>query len=203
MFDQVRSGPDGVTRIRMRPTKDEKRLIEELIPIARYVQARYSAVRRIKVRWQSGSQSYDAVLLSSGPLVTHTSLPRKAFLEVTTAVHQNEYLVRELINHGGASFGVKGTSRDKKTRQVSSEPYVREGDEMVSDLANQIIERLTAKATKKYAPGTILIIECVPNGLVLEDDWMGAIRRVKSAQIRHAFGEVFVFCTHIDHSATL
>jgi hypothetical protein len=62
-FDQVIDGPDDITNIRMRPTKEYKRLVQELIPIARYVQARYAVDRRIKVRWQSGSQSFDAVLV--------------------------------------------------------------------------------------------------------------------------------------------
>lgn len=53
LFNQTRAGPDGITRLRLRRTKQEKRLIEELIPIARYVQARYREGRRVKVRWLS------------------------------------------------------------------------------------------------------------------------------------------------------
>ena len=71
LLDQVRGEPDGIAKLRLRPTRKEKRLIEELIPIARYVQARYREGRRIKVRWLSGSQRYDAILLSSGALVEH------------------------------------------------------------------------------------------------------------------------------------
>ncbi|HEY5073299.1 MAG TPA: hypothetical protein VII34_01300 [Pyrinomonadaceae bacterium] len=66
LFDRARKQPDGIARLRLRPSNIEKRLIEELIPIARYLQARYREGRRIKVRWLSGSQSYDAVLWSSG-----------------------------------------------------------------------------------------------------------------------------------------
>jgi hypothetical protein len=79
MFNQVRSGPDGISRLRMRPTKEEKRLTEELIPIARYVQTRYTVGRQIKVRWRSGSQPYDAVLLSSGSYVENGLAPQRAF----------------------------------------------------------------------------------------------------------------------------
>jgi hypothetical protein len=63
LFDQVRGGPDGIAKLRLRPTKNEKRLIEELIPIARYMQARYREGHRIKVHWFSGSQPYDAISL--------------------------------------------------------------------------------------------------------------------------------------------
>lgn len=65
-FDQVQRGPDGIAKLRLRKTKNEKRLIEELIPIARYVQARYREGRRIKVRWFGGSQPYDAIFWWSG-----------------------------------------------------------------------------------------------------------------------------------------
>lgn len=73
----------------------------------------------------------------------------------------------------------------------------------MTDLADQIIDALQNKATKNYAPDTVLIIECVPDGIVLEDEWTAAIKRVKNAQVQHVFGEVFVFCGYLNHSATL
>src|ERR1700683_5448385 len=85
LFEQTRAGANGIANLRLRPTKVEKRLIEELIPLARYVQARYREGRRIKVRWLSGSQRYDAILLCSGALVEHGEVPKKLFLEVTTS----------------------------------------------------------------------------------------------------------------------
>jgi hypothetical protein len=45
LFDQVSAEPDGIAKLRLRPTKAEKRLIEELLPIAGYVQARYRALK--------------------------------------------------------------------------------------------------------------------------------------------------------------
>jgi hypothetical protein len=152
LFDQTRAGPDGVARLRLRPTKLEKRLIEELIPIARYVQARYREGRRIKVRWHSGSQPYDAVLLSSGAFVDKGFVRRRIFIEVTTAVHQSEYLARQLLHARGHSFGVKGISRDKKTRAILSTPYVNTNDDKAKDLAEQIIDRLKSKSEKGYPP---------------------------------------------------
>lgn len=134
-FDQARSEKDGIAKLRLRPTKNEKRLIEELIPIARYVQARYREGRRIKVRWFSGSQPYDAILSSSGGLVEHGMAPRKLLVQVTTSVHQNEYLARRLLHERGGSFGVKGISRDKKTGDIVSKPHVHTNDELATDLA--------------------------------------------------------------------
>jgi hypothetical protein len=169
-FDQVKNGPDGIEKLRLLKTKNEKRLVEELIPIAHYVQAHYQEGHRIKVRWFSGSQRYDGVLLSSGILVEKALLPKRSLLEVTTAVHQNEHLVRQLINEGGASFGVKSISRDKKTKKIVSAPHVHRGNELANDLAAQILERLRDKGGKNYSPETILVVNCVTNSLIHDSE---------------------------------
>jgi hypothetical protein len=204
LFEQTRAAPDGIAKLRLRPTKVEKRLVEELIPIARYVQARYREGRRIKVRWFAGSQPYDAILLSSGVIVDRGYADRKLFVEVTTSVHENEYLARQLMQEQRPVFGVKGISREKKTRAIVSTPYVVTNNEREMDLAAQIIGRLKDKSLKGYAPDTVLIIYCVPNGLTLEPEWQAAIERVRQAQEHHAFREVFLIETSISSfSATL
>lgn len=192
LFDQVRNGPDGVAKLRLRPTATEKKLVEELIPIARYIQARYREGRRIKVRWINGSQPYDAILWSSGWLVKHRMAPRKLFVEVTTSVHQNDHLVRTLLHEGGVSFGVKGISRDKQSHKIESKPYVHTNDELQRDLACQIVQRLQSKGSKRYSPGTALIMNCIANGLILASEWNDAIERVRKAQSDLGFREVFL-----------
>jgi len=203
LFDQVRRSPDGIAKLRLRPTKTEKRLLEELIPIARYVQLRYSAGRRIKVRWLGGSQPYDAILWSSGSLVEHREAPRKVFIEVTTSVHENEHLARRLLHERGGSFGVKGISRDKKTGEIVSNPCVHTNDELATELAGQIVNCLKNKSRKNYSPGTVLLVNCVANSLIFDSEWSDAIERVTKAQAHLAFREVFVLETVMSHSATL
>jgi hypothetical protein len=203
MFDQVRDEPDGTAKLRLRTTKSEKRLLEELIPIARYVQTRYREGRRIKVRWFAGSQPYDAVLWSSGDLVRHGVAPRNLLVEVTTSVHKSGYLERQLLHQRGGSFGVKGITRDKKTGEIVSKPYVHTNDEIVTDLADQIIERLRAKSGKQYPPRTVLIVNCVPDVLIREPEWSDAIGRVEKARAHMAFREVFLLDLVMSHSATL
>ncbi|MGA9058614.1 MAG: hypothetical protein WB763_19105 [Terriglobia bacterium] len=203
LFDQVSGAPNGIARLRLRSTKIEKRLIEELIPIARYVQARYREGRRIKVRWFSGSQPYDAILWSSGSLVKHHVAPRKLFVEVTTSVHQNDYLARRLLHERGGSFGVKGISQDKKTGDIVSKPHVHADDELTSDLACQILERLKNKSDKSYPPGTVLVINCIPNSLILDSEWKDAMERVIKGNAHLAFREVFLVETVMSHSTIL
>lgn len=200
IFDEINQAHDGKERLRLRPSKNDKRLVEELLPLARYVQARYQAGRRIKVRWSSGSQQYDAVLLSSGSLVTHGGIPSKVFIEVTTSVHPNDYLGRLLLHQQGGSFGVKGIRREGES--IVSKPYVFSGGENAADLAKQVIARLKAKAAKAYPPKTVLIIGCVPNSLILEDEWADAMTQVKSAG-NVGFREVFLTDMTTSHTTTL
>ena len=201
-FDQVRAAPDGPSRIRLRPTRTEKRLLEELIPIAWYVQGRYRAGRRIKVRWFSGSQPFDAVLLSSGVLVEHGMFPRKLLVEVTLSVHPNEYLVRKLVDEQGRAFGVKGTARDKKSGTIISKPHVYKNNERVMDLKGQILQCLQKKSAKQYPPGTVLIVDCVA-GLLDQTEWDDAVEEVKKAKLHGAFREVFLCELVMSRSATL
>ena len=204
LFNQTRAGADGIANLRLRPTKLEKRLIEELIPLARYVQERYREGRRIKVRWLSGSQPFDAILLSSGAFVEKGYAQKRLVVEVTTSVHQNEHLARELLHEQGHAFGVKGISRNRKTRAIVSTPYVTTNDERETDLAAQIIDRIKSKSEKGYAPETVLIVYCVPKGLTLEDEWDEAVKRVTQADAHHAFKEVFLIDTGLaSYSATL
>jgi hypothetical protein len=201
LFDLISREPDGKNRLRLRPSKIEKRLIEELLPLARYIQARYQAGRRIKVRWLSGSQPYDAVLWSSGSLVKHGGVPRRVFVEITTSVHPNDHLMRQLLCERGGSFGVKGIRREGKA--IVSNPYVFSGGENAKDLAEQIIARLSAKTKKPYSSATVLIVNCVPNCLILQDEWKDAVLQVENAKLTMPFREIVLLDMLMSHTATI
>jgi hypothetical protein len=119
-FDQVQQAPGGVLRLRRRPSHGaEKKLLEELLPIARYVQQRYRVGLRLKVRCVGGNQQYDAELLCSGGYVDREFVPSRMFLEVTSVMHEKEHLRRELLD---TLFGVGDIRRDPKTKEVISRP---------------------------------------------------------------------------------
>jgi hypothetical protein len=203
IFDQINRESDGKGRLRLRQLKIDKRLVEELLPLASYIQARYQAGRRIKVRWLSGAQQYDAVLWSSGSLVEHGGAPRRVFVEVTTSVHPNEYLVRQLLHQRGGSFGVRGIHRERKTGIIVSKPYVFGGGENAKDLADQILQRLSAKSSKPYPSATVLIVNCIPNCIIFDEEWSDAVEQVKKAWPRLAFREVFLLDMLMSHATTL
>lgn len=203
LFERIRKSPGGVDKLEVRRGKNEKKLIEELIPIARYIQARYSPGRRLKVRWFDGGQQYDARLLSSGALVENRVVPKRQCIEVTTVVHANDHLLRRLFSQQGPVFGVKGVSLDRKTKRIVSRPHVYIGREAQDDLTKKILDRIKAKNAIHYPSRTVLVIQCFLETLFLPDEWQYAVQQVQKADIQHRFHEVFVFDSNQRYSATL
>ena len=112
--DLKRCGPsdDGVEKLRSRQ-RPEKKLLEELFPICRYIQAHYGPGLYMSVRWVDGNQGYDAQICSTGAVVEAAAWPATGHLEVTQAVHPKEHLMRELLRTEGSGFSVEGLSVGK------------------------------------------------------------------------------------------
>ena len=203
LFENIRRIPGGVEKLRLRSNLLEKKLIEELLPISRYIQARYSHGRQIKIRWINGNQSYDAHLLSNGFLVDKGFVPPEQYIEVTTAVHENDHILRHLINKHDPTFDVKGIRKESKTKKCISEPYVYENYEAQEDLTIKILGRINLKDKIDYPNSTILVIQCFLDTLFLEDEWEYAIQILRDKKIKHRFYEIFVFDSNHYYSATL
>lgn len=91
-----------------------KKLVEELTPISRFIQAYYNQGRQLKVKWKNGSQPNDLEVFSSGWLVEQGYCPAHHYVEVTTAMHKNNHILRQLLHENGGGFTVKGVKRDSK-----------------------------------------------------------------------------------------
>ena len=207
LFDRITREPDGKSRRRLQSKTDErltdKRLVEELLPLACYIQARYHAGRRIKVRWASGSQAYDAILWSNGSCVERDNALKELNVEITTAVHPNDYLVRERVQKSGGSFGPKGIRRERKTGNIVSKPYVQDGFESAKDMAALIIARVNDKS-RKCSTETALVVNCVPPcGWMDENEWKNVIEQVRLAKLNIPFREVFLVDRFMSYTATL
>ena len=124
-------------------------------------------------------------------------------VEVTTSTHKFAHIARKQLHETGGSFGPKGIQIDKATRAPVSKPYVYSGGEHISDLALQIIGRLSAKAKKEYPPNTVLIINCETDGLIYAHEWKAAIQEVEGLGIHKSFREVFLVAARGNHSACL
>ena len=203
LFAQIRSEPDGIGKIRLLKSKREKRLMEELLPIAQYIQFKYRAVNRMKVRWLSGSQPYDAIIWAPLEFVKHTHTPRKIFLEVTTSTHEYAHLALKMLHETGGTFGPKSIRPNKKIGVPDSVPYVYSGSERIGDLALQIIGRIADKAEKAYPHNTVLIVNCHADCLILENEWTEAVKVVEGSGVHKSFREVFLTEPVGSHCATL
>jgi hypothetical protein len=106
------------------------------------------------------------------------------------------------INSGRVEIPARQVCERRAT--LSAHPgHVHSNDELATDLAGQILERLRVKSDKPYPPGTVLIFNCIPNGLILDSEWKDAIERVTNARLHVGFREVFLVETVMSHSTTL
>lgn len=193
-FETIRGEQDGISKIRLRETDREKKLLEEILPICTYIQSIYRPGRYISVCWHYGNQNFDAEIKQTGWLVEEGFFRAHHYLEVTCVMHPNEYLGRERINTIGYTFGVKGLRR-LKTREIESEVTVHDGQDFVEEFAELLINRIKDKASKFYPANTILIVHCTLNNLYTPDDWEYLKRITKQANIHHAFTEIYIFET--------
>lgn len=60
-------------------------------------------------------------------------------------------------------------------------------------MTRRILKCIAAKNAKNYPPETILVIQCVPEIPILNDEWERAIQKVREGIVHHRFQEIFVF----------
>jgi hypothetical protein len=201
LFEGVRVQPNGPSRLRRRPSRVEKKLLEELLPIAKYVQDNYRPGRYIGVRWKDGNQNYDAALHQEGGHVTENGYPPEAYLEIVSAVHPKEHLSRELIDTEGFSFGLDGIER-LKGGKIASEPVSHHNRDFIPKFAEIILKQLRAKSLKSYPTNTSLVMEATLNLPYMPDEWQELIALVRVELPRCNFREIFVYDSLHMHSHT-
>ena len=192
LFESIRSGPNGVERVRLRPTIVEKRLLEELLPICRYVQTYYRLGRYISVRWVNGSQTFDAELVQSGWHVEHGYYAPHAYLEATCAMHENEHWIRKLLNEGTPTSSPEGITK-QKGKPVQVEPVVFSGTEHVAGFAPIVTNLIRKKCDIPYPAHTSLVVQCYLNTIYTPDEWRLLVSMVEGEIVDTPFMEVLLF----------
>ncbi|PTB19546.1 hypothetical protein C9I57_17860 [Trinickia symbiotica] len=196
MFNALSMQPDFQTRLRRRPTKFEKRLIEELVPIARYVQLNYTRGVNISLCWGSGSQLGEATIRRSGLAVQWGERRAEGMLEVTQAAHKRDYLLRELLDTQGHSFAPDGISVEGKAHQrnriVTSEAYAYGSNEATVKQTAIVLDAIKAKAAKPYPDDATLIVQVTLTGVFMPDEWSELVRGVRDNLPEHRFDEIWL-----------
>ena len=198
LFESIRKSEGGVTRLRMRP-RVEKKLLEELFPICKYVQASYRLGRYISIRWVDGNQSYDAEIVQRGAYVSENYYTARGHLEVVCVMHPNEYLSRELIEKKGVAFGLEGIRRLKKG-EIESVPVIHKGMEFVESYSKLVLKQITKKATISYPENTTLIVQCSLNTMYTPDEWDTLVARVLDALPENSFREIYLYDPVLQYS---
>jgi hypothetical protein len=193
LFEDIRTAHDGRSRLRMRASQVEKKLVEELLPICKYVQTMYRTGRYISVKWVSGNQQFDAEVRQSGGYVDLGRFPSDAHLEVTCVVHPNDYLSRELLDGGGVAFGVEGIRREKKTGDIKSELVIRTNGDFIDSYCALVLSQIIKKADITYPTDTTLIVQCALNTLYMPDEWEALVVKVRAGLPSHCFREIFMY----------
>lgn len=202
LFEEIRNSPDGPSRLRMRSTRLEKKLLEELLPICRYVQASVRPGRYISIQWVDGDQQFDAEMHQRGAYVSENYYPAKAFLEVTCVMHPKEHMSRELLEKKGGGFGLEGIRR-LKGGELISEPVSYSNSEFIDSYTLLALKEIGKKAAKPYPANTTLVVQCTLNLPYTSNEWKVLVGKIEAGLPKNAFQEIYLYDTISMHSHTI
>ena len=203
LFNQIKSETNGLERLRIRQSELERDLIQEILPLAKFVQIKTRPGNELKIKWMNGDQQFDAYFIQSGSCVDNGFSIPKGHLEVTGVYHPNHYLAKELLKSGEAFFGYDGLMRDKKTKSIHSTPIVRKGLEFVENMATLALDQIKKKSEIPYPDNTILIIECNLNIYYYEHEWYHFLCKVRENMPLHSFKEILLYDSLVGQHAYL
>jgi hypothetical protein len=167
--------------------------MEEILPLARFVQVKTRPGNELKIKWIHGNQQFDAYFKQFGSYVENGFSIPEGCLEVTGIYHPNHYLARELSNNGEIFFSYDGLKRDKNTKSILSTPVVRGGLEFVENMAKASVEQIRKKSKISYPDNTILIVDCSLDIYYYEHEWHHFLCKVRENMPSHSFKEIFLY----------
>ena len=194
LFNQIQREDNGSERLSMRTSDLEKKLIEEILPIAKFVQIKTRPGNELKIKWMYGNQKFDAYFKQFGLYVENGFSIPKGHLEVTGVYHPKHYLARELSNKKEIFFGYDGLIRDKTTKNIHSSPNVRVNLEFVEEMAKAAIDQIKKKSEKSYPDNTTLVVECNLNIPYYDYEWHHFLCSVSENCQSHSFKEILLYC---------
>lgn len=155
----------------------------------------------MRIRWAGGNQPYDAFVLGSGLEFERRPLPRREYVEVTTAAHKNDYLVREQLHRQGLTWGGRTAARNRTTREVTSEPSAYDRDERLAEHVDIIGAAIAEKTAKPYPKPVTLLLRCIFSLPVLEDEWAHVVKTLRQREPKHGFREI-ILLDHVGRRCT-
>ena len=203
LFNQIKSETNGLERLRMRQSELERKLIIEILPLAKFVQIKTKPGNELKIKWMNGDQTFDACFVQFGSYVDNGFSIPKGHLEVTGVYHPNHFLANELLNSGETFFGCDGLMRHKKTKTIHSTPIAKNRLESAENMATLAIGQIKKKSEKPYPDKTILIVECNLDTYYYEHEWHHFLCKVREDIPSHSFKEILLYDSLVGQYAYL
>jgi|APLak6261701877_1056259.scaffolds.fasta_scaffold03984_2 hypothetical protein len=198
LFEKLRAEPWGDERLLLHcPSPSiEKRLLEEILPICRYIQTNYSVGRYISVRWIDGNQSFDAELYESSNYVTQDDSSPQAYLEVTSAMHKNEHWGWQLLAQSKEVYAPEGIDTKKDT-PLKSEVVVFTNGEYVQNFVPIVVASIQRKLPSdkskfRYPENTSLLVQCHLNNIYTSGEWQLLVSEVERQVAVVPFREILL-----------
>lgn len=207
-LDEILAKPDDGHQLRERrgPIKE---LIEEILPLCRYVQAHYGPGQYISIQWTGLTKIPDATFTAVGKRVDIGAWPSIGYLEITQAQHPNEYIALEMLNETGGCFGLDGLRKFKDRNGETtywSEVVSYSNDSHVKTMCEFILNEINAKAIKyskgQYPDDTSLIVNCHLTTIFAPSEWEQLVMEVRR-QARSPFKGIFLVAAGYPYSAAL
>lgn len=171
----------------------EKKLIQEIWPIAKFLKYIEEPGIRLLCRYNAGNQNYDA----------HIKLMNTQkdayFVEVTRAERQQcehlkrEELYRNKVVFGGDCIKADGT-KNKGNRKIISSPMAVNDDYALVQAIEQIKVAVQKKCNKRnpYPTPCLLLIDVVTERPLRLDEWFDLTNQVKSYICNDKFYKTFI-----------
>ena len=191
LLEEIRTTETGISNLRMRASDLEKKLLEEILPICKYVQNSYRAGRYISICWVDGNQQYDAKVSENGFYIDQGFYPEESYIEVTCSVHPLDYLAREKLENDGFCYGYDGLSRNKD-RSIESAATSYSGLSFIEQDAELVVKAITKKLGKNYPENTVLIVQSKLSTVYAKSEWVRLIEYVQGKVTSFPFKEVLI-----------
>jgi len=170
---------------RLGSSREWEKIKDELRPIAIWSLRNTSIEFQFDIEWSDSNRKGDANIYGKG-----IKNKGEVFqLEVTTVRYENTHLVKSELNQKGYSYGPKLIKKDKESGTVDSEPFVRSGNEHLSDYL-PLIKGAVTKKEKQYE-GHVLIVAIDFHYPMDEEEWRILAEAIKTEKVCRKFKNVF------------
>lgn len=181
----------------LRKDADTRRLVDEILPLAAFLKHFERPGRYVKCRFFSGYQNYDAkIKLKERCVGKKGFIEDSFFVEVTSAVSPQDYLIREaLVRYGGiVGCSVRRIGSKKKGNDLIE----GQGASDIDSPAKNAVERTNIALKKKYdkkelyPSPCILVVQVEPERPLSLGEWWAVAKGVQSTVDRDKFQATYI-----------